>query len=308
MYISPSSLEQSLSDELSPVSPLSDWVPELDGMDNGDVLNIAIEQYRNDISNIINIIEKEQSIKITGRELSETKKSRYPFLKTFKSFFDKGNHHTSVYSRNTRFKYDKIHNEEIKDIILYMIQMSQYKKIPEQLYRIQDISIHDKLNDVLHLIHFLQTELQYYIIKYYQGYPEYENYLCATFRKIKKIGNDYFLLFDVPGDGDCLFTSIGQLVQRSSYTMRDIICSYLENNEYYFRPFFDESNYIERMRTPGVYGGNPELVALSKFGYNIRVYDKEHKKFIHFDNNQNDPYLYLHFYKNHYQPMIFLPV
>lgn len=309
MSISPSPLKQSLSNELSPVSRLSEWVTGKDGMDgtDNDILNKAIKKYCNEISNIINSIEKEQSIKITGSELSKTKKSRYPFLKTFKLFFDKGNH-SSVYSRNIRFESDEINNGDIKDIILYMIHMSQYKKIPEQLYHIRDISIHDELNDVLGQIHYLQTELQYYIIKYYQGYPEYENDSCATFRKIKKIGNDYFLLFDVPGDGDCLFTSIGQLVQRSSEAMRYVIISYIDNNNSFFQSFIDEDNYIERMRMPGAFGGDIELVALSQLGYNIRVYHEESKRFIYFENDQNDPYLYLQFHRNHYQPMILLQV
>ncbi|KAJ9082180.1 hypothetical protein DSO57_1006916 [Entomophthora muscae] len=83
------------------------------------------------------------------------------------------------------------------------------------------------------------------------------------------------------GDGNCLFRALSHQLEGHEnlhLQIREEICNYLEEHSAHFAPFSlcneDEFKFlVDDMRTPGIFGGNAELVAFANlYGYTIRVY------------------------------------
>jgi hypothetical protein len=85
-----------------------------------------------------------------------------------------------------------------------------------------------------------------------------------------------YAIKQIAADGNCLFRALcHQLGQAAGYgddddhiRLRGEVCDYMKKNEEDFSPFMEDGvkidNYLERMRRNGVWGGNHELLAVSR--------------------------------------------
>jgi hypothetical protein len=80
----------------------------------------------------------------------------------------------------------------------------------------------------------------------------------------------------------CLFNSLSYFLKIDSYTIRQIICDYLEQNkkiidglDTQFILNIENNNYIENMRRPNTWGGAIEIqAACNLWNVKIVVYNK----------------------------------
>jgi hypothetical protein len=86
------------------------------------------------------------------------------------------------------------------------------------------------------------------------------------------------LVFDVLGDGNCLFRAISHQLYGTTARHEDLrrkCCAYIKEHRDYFARWLaeDVDAYLGRMRKPGQWGDHIELVALREiFNVNIVVY------------------------------------
>jgi hypothetical protein len=126
--------------------------------------------------------------------------------------------------------------------------------------------------------------------------------------KLKKIGLEEY---DVDGDGNCLFRAISHQLygsDRSHLQLRSQAVDYIQKNQDDFTPFLEEplSKYVARMSKSGVYGGNLELVALSKvMNLNIVIYQSQSDPLVIQSPQSSDKTIYIIYYSyEHYSSTI----
>ena len=125
------------------------------------------------------------------------------------------------------------------------------------------------------------------------------------FRHAMKVEHN-FEIYDVPMDGDCLFSSISHQVYGDicfSGLVRDRCCNYMKLLEGKFMHFIDtrrfvanrrDENYVDfddylvKMRNPGIWGGNLEITALSElYQRPVEIYDQQTTPRKTFSNSVN---------------------
>ena len=128
---------------------------------------------------------------------------------------------------------------------------------------------------------------------------------ATLFRHAMKVEHN-FQIYDVPMDGDCLFSSISHQVYGDicfSGLVRDRCCNYMKLFEGKFMLFIDtrrfvanrrDENYVDfddylvKMRTPGIWGGNLEITALSElYQRPVEIYDQQTTPRATFSNSVN---------------------
>jgi hypothetical protein len=122
--------------------------------------------------------------------------------------------------------------------------------------------------------------------------------------KLKEIGLEEY---DIDGDGNCLFRAISHQLygsDRSHLQLRSQAVDYIQRNADDFTPFLEEpiSKYVARMSKSGVYGGNLELVALSKLlNLNIVIYQSQSDPLVIQSPQSSDKTIYIIYYSyEHY--------
>ncbi len=114
----------------------------------------------------------------------------------------------------------------------------------------------------------------------------------------------------------CLFNSIGRFLNIDGHIIRNIICDYLETN----RPILEgidtkiileteDTNYIQKMRNPAVFGGANEIrVACILWNLKIVVFLNnqlsENIEFVPLDGKYKFTIHLWYQNNNHYEPLI----
>jgi len=115
-----------------------------------------------------------------------------------------------------------------------------------------------------------------------------------------------FLCEKTPADGSCLFHAISTSMERINpipiNTLRDIVSREIVKNDKYQKILSpaDVKKYIEWIKQPSSWGGEPEIIILSDyFNLNIVVGVVETKEIIKFGES-NENLLFIIYYGGHY--------
>lgn len=103
-----------------------------------------------------------------------------------------------------------------------------------------------------------------------QGGKKSEYYLAndATAPEFRAQLNELGLDFrEVPSDGNCLFSSVGdQLFGSFTYhrQIREQVVNYIKLHKEEFEPYFDVEKNFENLKTLGTYGGHESIMAVAR--------------------------------------------
>jgi hypothetical protein len=120
----------------------------------------------------------------------------------------------------------------------------------------------------------LEKDLKDIDLKDMDKYPNYERELL-----FEGILRKQFSVMNVPGDGNCLFSSVSLLVDGYDHlSLRAAVIAKMKEEDKEFTPYFDEEEtfeqHLEMMEKPKEWGGNHELMALSMlFRHPIHVFE-----------------------------------
>ena len=128
---------------------------------------------------------------------------------------------------------------------------------------------------------------------------------ATLFRHAMKVEHN-FKIYDVPMDGNCLFSAISHQVYgdvRFHKLVRQRCCDYIQLFEDRFTPYLDtrlfvanriDQNYVDfadymaQMRKPGIWGDNMEITALSElYQRPVEIYDQQTTPRQTFSNSVN---------------------
>lgn len=116
----------------------------------------------------------------------------------------------------------------------------------------------------------------------------------------------------------CLFNSLSYFINENSYTIRQMICDYLEENKPIIQGMetheilvlenSSSQNYITKMRLPSTWGGAVEIQSacnIWKLQINVSNYRDNNNRIIEFIPLNNNCEKTIHIYWNggHYEPI-----
>jgi hypothetical protein len=146
----------------------------------------------------------------------------------------------------------------------------------------------------------------------FQGSDQCDTGMKSEINEISKTLSEVGLEeYDVNGDGNCLFRAICHQLygsDRNHLQLRSQAVDYIQNKKDEFTPFLEEQidKYVIRMSKSGVYGGNLELVAISKLmNLNIVIYQAQSAPLLIQSPQSSDKTIYLIYYSyEHYASTI----
>jgi hypothetical protein len=119
---------------------------------------------------------------------------------------------------------------------------------------------------------------------------------------VNNLIRDRFINIPIVGDGNCLFSSLGYILNKTNNVVRKEICDYLKNNIHKFSEYGIDQNYINNMSKNYTYGGYVEIsVASILYNYSIIIYNKNGFN-VYYNKSNKLIFLYHCSYDENYDP------